>query len=133
LNFNFLFLTPSPPPLKKKVVYLFENYGWFILIGSLIVYYIYTNYRHRLFSATSSSRSSGSYGLQKKSKIFFNFIICNISSFSKIKNKQTHSFKVDPELEIKRLQNIEQARLRQEAALNAAKEKYLEEKRLVSK
>ena len=39
---------------------------------------------------------------------------------------------VDPELEIKRLQNIEQARLRQEAALNAAKEKYLEEKRLVS-
>ncbi len=42
------------------------------------------------------------------------------------------NLKVDPELEIKRLQNIEQARLRQEAALNAAKEKYLEEKRLVS-
>ena len=34
-------------------------------------------------------------------------------------------------MEIKRLQNIEQARQRQEAALIAAREKYLEEKRLV--
>ena len=68
--------------------------------------------------------------MQKKSNLIESSLICNISS-----SENRNSFKnlkVDPELYIKRLQNIEQARLRQEAALNAAKEKYLEEKRLVS-
>ena len=42
------------------------------------------------------------------------------------------TFKVDEEAELKRLRNIELVRQKQQAALDAAAAKYLEEKKLVN-
>jgi len=74
---------------------LVETNGWFILIGCILVYYLYNKYKDKFsFSISQSSHRQ-----------------------------------VDEEKELKRLQSIEAARLRQQAALDAAAAVYMEEKK----
>lgn len=78
-----------------------QSYGWFILIFGLILYYIYNKYKSRFTSSSNSySRSS-----------------------------REHS-KIDEAAELKKMLEIEEARKRQQAAMDAAVAKFKEEQKL---
>lgn len=79
----------------NSIVYTFETYGWFILIGSILAYYIYTHLKDK---------------------------------WAKIAEKKPP--KVDEEEALRLAERIELARQRQQAAFEANKAKYLEEKRI---
>lgn len=74
-----------------------ESNGWFILIGALVLYYLYTQYEKRQREQSSSNAKKD----------------------------------LSDERTVQHALAIEEARLRQQAAFEAAKQKYLEEKRLV--
>lgn len=79
----------------NSIIYTFETYGWFILFGSIIAYYIYNQLKEK---------------------------------FSKIAERKPP--KVDEEEALRLAERIELARQRQQAAFEANKAKYLEEKRI---
>jgi len=87
----------SPLSYFSLIISFVEANGWFILIGCILLYFLYNKFKNNF---SSNSRPSLSHR------------------------------DVDEEKELRRLQAIEAVRQRQQAALDAAAAKYLEEKKL---
>lgn len=104
-----------------KVIAFVESNGWFILIFCLVAYYVYLQIKKKLEDRTTYTNSHRD-GIQN----IFIFIIFFFRQYILIYRK------VDEDTALKMMQDMQAAREKQMAALEAAQKKYLEEKRLVS-
>ena len=104
-----------------KAIEFIQSYGWFILIGALICYYYITNIK-AVLQVKAATRV-----LRKNiPKLVYLLFQTNLIDFIKL----IFVFK-DEAATLKKMLEMEEARKRQQAAMDAAVAKFKEEQKLV--